>query len=240
MNNYNDIRWKWLEERGYKVFGDKHQYAYMQSLWSPIDIVQVVCVNANAGTGKTVLATLAGVYEVEKGTYDKIIYIRNAVPIREQGFLPGSLQEKELPYMMPFIEALDKSQAGLYERWTDSNDGNSKVQVMTSAFTRGITFENAFVIIDETQNFELEELQAVLTRIADSCKVVMIGSTNQIDNKKLKKYGGLTPFEVYIEHLKGYRMTIHKLEKNYRGQLSELCDRVKDTVDLLTNQKKGN
>lgn len=236
-NKFGDIRWKWLAEKGFNVLSDKHQYAYMQSLWSPVDIVHGCFCDSPAGTGKTTLAVLAGVYEVEIGNYDKIIYIRNAVPVRDQGFLPGGLKEKEEPYMEPLISAMDYVQPSLYYKWTDEETETKKVYTMTSSFARGITFKNAFVIIDESQNFDLHELQTILTRPDSSCKVVVIGSTLQVDNHKLKKYGGFTPFEVYMEHFKGFRVTYHKLETNYRGEFSLLADQVLDTVNKLVKDK---
>ncbi|MGG3890360.1 PhoH family protein [Metabacillus fastidiosus] len=234
-NKYGDIRWKWLAEKGYNVLSDKQQYAYMQSLWSPVDIVQGIFCDSPAGTGKTTLAVLAGIYEVENETYDKIIYIRNAVSVRDQGFLPGNVNEKEQPYMQPLIDAMDNVHPALYDKWTDeeTNKGQKKVYTLTSSYTRGVNFKNAFVILDESQNFDLHELQTLLTRVDDTCKVVVIGSTRQVDNIKLKRYGGLTPFEVFMEHFKGFRVTYHKLETNYRGEFSLLADQVIDTVNRL-------
>jgi len=231
-NKYGDIRFKWLSEKGFNVLSDKHQYAYIQSLWSPVDVVQAVFCDSRAGTGKTSLAVLAGAYEIENETYDKIIYVRNSVSIRDQGFLPGDPDEKELPYMQPFIEALDNVQPALFYEWSNENEHTKqkKVYTMTSTYVRGITFKNAFVIIDEAQNMTLEELQAIYTRCSDSCKIVTIGSTRQIDNTKLKKYNGLSPFELYMKHFQGHRVTYHKLETNYRGWFSTLADDVQDTV----------
>lgn len=238
-NKYGDIRWKWLAERGFNVLSDKHQYAYMQSLWTSSDVVQGVFCDSPAGTGKTTLAVLAGVYEIEKGNYDKLIYIRNAIPVRDQGFLPGNVSEKEQPYMQPLIDAMDNVQPALYEKWSseDVDKGLKKVYTLTSSYTRGVNFKNAFIIIDETQNFDLHELQTLLTRPDDTCKVVMVGSTRQVDNTKLKKYGGLTPFEVFMEHYKGFRVTYHKLETNYRGEFSLLADQVLETVEKLQVKK---
>ena len=232
---FGDIRWKWLDEKGFNVLKDHHQYAYMQSLWSSTDIVQGVFCNSDAGTGKTTLAVLAGVYEVEKGTYDKLIYIRNTVAVRDQGFLPGDKNDKDEPYMQPLIDAMDCVQPGLYENWSCSEEkSQKKVHTLSSSYTRGINFKNAYVIIDEAQNFDLHELQTILTRVDENCKVVTVGSTKQIDNTKLKYYGGLTPFEVYMEHFRGHRVTYHKLETNYRGEFSKIADNVLDTVKTLT------
>lgn len=233
-----DIRWKWLSEKGYNVLSDKHQYAYMQSLWANNNIVQSVFVDAKAGTGKTSLAVAAGIYEVEKETYDKIIYIRNTVAIREQGFLPGSLAEKEYPYYSPLFDALDTLDSEGYARWYETDSEHQKIIMTSTSFLRGVNFKNAFVIIDEAQNLDLSELQTVLTRIHDSCKVVVIGSTRQVDNiKKMKLYKGMTPFEVYMRHFNGHLSVQHKLETNYRGAFSNHADEIESTVREIMSEE---
>jgi PhoH-like ATPase len=237
-----EMRYKWLAEKGFNVLADNHQYAYTQSLFAPTDIVQAVFCEAAAGTGKTSVALMCGAYEVEKGTYDKIIYIRNAVSIRDQGFLPGDMDEKSAPYFAPAIEALENVQPGYYEKYSVFNPitkQQPKIICLTTAFTRGITWDNAFIVIDEAQSFDLEELQAVYTRAKDNCKIVTTGSLRQIDNKKLKLYSGLTPFEVYMEHFKGTNVTYHKLLTNYRGWFSNHSDNVIDTIKRLREEKEG-
>ena len=231
-----DIRWKWLKEKGYNVLSDKHQYAYMQSLFADVDVVQSVFVDAPAGTGKTSLAVSAGVYEVERGTYDKIIYIRNAVAVRDQGFLPGSLEEKEYPFYAPLFDALGTLDCDGYRNWYDIDSEYKKIEMKSTSYLRGVNFKNAFVIIDEAQSMDLVELQTVLTRIHDSCKVVLIGSTLQVDGK-LKLIGGITPFEVYMKHFEGHLSVRHKLETNYRGAFSLHADKVLETVNKLESEK---
>lgn len=229
-----DIRWKWLAEKGYKVLGDKHQYAYMQSLWASTDIVQSVFVDAKAGTGKTSLAVAAGVYEVEKQNYNKLIYIRNAVATRDQGFLPGTIGEKEYPYFAPLFDALDNLHHDGYASWYETDSEHQKIVMTSTSYLRGVNFKDAFVIIDEAQNLDLNELQTVLTRIHDSCKVVVIGSTRQVDNiKKMKLFSGITPFEVYMKHFDGHLSVQHKLVTNYRGNFSNHADEVQHTIDLI-------
>ena len=228
-----DIRWKWLKEKGYNVLSDKHQYAYMQSLWANTNIVQSVFVDAKAGTGKTTLAVAAGVYAVENQEYDRIIYIRNAVPIREQGFLPGSVAEKEYVYFSPLIDALDSLDNNGYENWYDTDSAHKKIEMVTTSYLRGVNFKNAFVIIDEAQSLDLLELQTVLTRIHDSCKVVVIGSVLQNDNKKMKYYSGLSPFQLYMKHFEDHLSVQHKLITNYRGRFSQHADDIDDTINYL-------
>lgn len=231
---YADIRWKWLEERGFDVMRDKHQYAYMQALWSLPDIVHGVFCEAPAGTGKTVLATLAGAYGVEKGEYDRIIYIRNTEVVGKPiGFLPGDSTEKTQPHMAPFIKALDYVKPGTFEKW----EAEGKAFAISPTFERGVTYDKAFIIIDEAQSFSLEELKALYTRPTSSCKIVSIGSLRQIDDPKLRRYGGLTPFEVYMRHFEGHSATYHKLVTNYRGPWSLHADTVADTIDAILAER---
>jgi len=236
----HDIRWKWLEERGFNVLADRHQYAYMQALWQPTDVVQASWVDSPAGTGKTTLAVLAGAYEVEKGTYDKIIYIRSAIPIRDQGFLPGDPTEKNAPYMAPLADALEYVKPGTFDRWVlpDAMTKQVRVLPLTTAFARGVTWKNSFVIYDEVQNADMAELQAVLTRVDDSCKFVGVGSVLQIDNPKLKRIAGLTPFEIYMKHYEGKPVTYHKLETNYRGWFSQHADQINETIEALQREQR--
>ena len=235
-NKYGDIRWKWLAEKGFDVLADKHQYAYMQSLWTSPDIVQGVFCESPAGTGKTTLAVLAGAYEVEAGNYDRIIYIRNAVPVRDVGFLPGDMKEKEGPYMAPLIDALEYVKPGTYEKWSEvipETKQLPKVVATSTTFTRGITWDNSYIILDEIQNLSMEELRTAYTRPTNSSKIVSVGSLRQIDNTKLKRVAGLTPFEVFMKHFEGQQVTYHKLEKNYRGWFSNHADEVDVTVNRL-------
>lgn len=230
-SKYEDIRYKWLDERGIKVLGDPHQLAYSKSLFAPVSEIQGVFCEAAAGTGKTALATLIGAYGVMNGDYDKIIYIRDTSVVGEQlGFLPGDEGEKVAPHMQPFVDALDLVQPGLYEKW--SLEEEKKVFAITSTYTRGVTFDNAYVILDESQNNTLLEFQTLNTRPTSSCKIVTIGSLRQVDNDKLRRYYGYTPFEIFMMHYEG-RSVRHELVTNYRGDWSRHADNIQDTLDRL-------
>jgi predicted ribonuclease YlaK len=228
------IKWKWFEERGFRILADRHQYAYAQALFSPTDDVQGVFCDSAAGTGKTTIAGLVGAYEVIKGNYDRIIYIRNTVSVRDSGFLPGDIKEKESPYMAPIADALEHVQPGTFESW--QAEDNPRLICLTTAYTRGVNWSNAFIIIDEGQNFDMHELQTVHTRATASSKIVTIGSTRQVDNTKLKRIAGLLPFEIMMLHFRGQRASFHKLETNYRGEWSKHADEVAETVRRLLSE----
>jgi PhoH-like ATPase len=135
--------------------------------------------------------------------------------------------------MQPFVKALDYVKPGTFELWA----GLEKAFAITPTFERGVTYENAYIIIDEAQSISLGELQTIYTRVTDTCKVVTTGSLLQIDDPRLKRYGGLTPFEVYMKHFEGQRATFHKLETNYRGWFSNHADQVRKTVEVLEDAK---
>jgi predicted ribonuclease YlaK len=239
MGKFDDIRWKWLEERGIEVYGDPYQLDYMNSLWKDPEQVQAVFCEAKAGTGKTTLAVLAGAYEVIKGEkYDRIIYIRNAVTVREQGFLTGDIQQKSAPFMAPVADALELVQPATFEEWTiEKEKEEPKLVPITTSFVRGITWKRSFVIIDESQNMDLEELQAIYTRCDKSSKIVSVGSKRQVDNKKIRKVAGLLPFEIYMEHFKGdNRIAYHELQNNYRGWFADKADDVMETINKLREE----
>ncbi len=230
MGKFDDIRWKWLEERGIEVYGDPYQLDYMLSLWKDPEMVKAIFCEGKAGTGKTALAVLAGAYEVERGEYNKIMYIRNAVPVRNQGFVKGDPQEKDAPYIRPFIDALDLVKPATYEDWVDKGTA----EAFTSSYVRGATWNNAYIVIDEVQNFDMHELRTVFTRVGKGSKVVATGSRRQVDNKQVKRIGGLLPYEIYMEHFRGEpRVTFHELQTVYRDWFAGMADDIDETIELL-------
>jgi PhoH-like ATPase len=236
VGKFADIRWKWLEERGIEVYGDPYQLDYMLSLWKTPEQIQAVFCEAKAGTGKTTLAVLAGAYEVIKGEYyDRIIYIRNAVPVRDQGFLTGDIKQKSAPYMAPIADALELVHPACFEEWTVEREKEQpKLVPITTSFVRGVTWSRSFVIIDESQNMDLEELQAIYTRCDETSKIVSIGSVRQVDNKKIKRIKGLLPYQVYMKHFEGdNRVSFHELVTCYRGWFADKADDILETVKKL-------
>lgn len=239
-NKFGDIRYKWLDEKGFNVLKDTYQHEYAKSLFADVKDVKTIFVNAKAGTGKTTIATLIGAYGVMNGDYDRLIYIRSAVPVRDLGFLPGGLggvEGKEAPFMQPFIEALDKVEPGLYEKWI-AEESNPKVIATTTAHLRGVNFERAFVILDECQNYNLIELQTVMTRPHDDCKTVAIGSTAQNDDGD-NLICGYTPFELYEMHFeqKEYSRN-HVLVTNFRGDVSKHSDEIGNFIKILKDKQR--
>jgi phosphate starvation-inducible protein PhoH and related proteins len=132
-----------------------------------------------AGTGKTFLAVAAGAAELRAGKRERLIVARPAVEAGEKlGFLPGALEEKVDPYMLPIWDALNEC---LGAQEVDRRKERREIEVAPLAFMRGRTLKNAFVIIDEAQNATIPQMKMVLTRLGRGSRMVVTGDPSQTD-----------------------------------------------------------
>ena len=144
----------------------------------------IVLCTGNAGTGKTFAALLSALQLKEDKKYKNIVYGRNPFPMgHDMGALPGGLDEKYDPYMGPLYDHLEAI-THLSEYHLNANDLAEKIEVLPLAFLRGRSFQDTILIIDEAQNLDLTCLKAILTRVSDWSKVVLLGSMNQIDDPR--------------------------------------------------------
>lgn len=133
-----------------------------------------------AGTGKTMCALWLALSDVlQTSTYERVIIIRSAVQTREQGFMPGTKEQKEEVYEQPYADIAND----LFGRGDAYKILKSKgtIQFMTSSFVRGLTFDNAIIIVDECQSMTYHELDTIITRVGESSKIVFCGDTKQDD-----------------------------------------------------------
>lgn len=200
------------------------QKAFRDAIWNPDN--DVVMCNAKAGTGKTTIAIGVANLLVKYGFFKEIIYIVSPTQEEKQGYLPGTQEEKNAPYMEPLYEALVKIGENPNLLVVQGDDEGSKyggyVRCMTHTYTRGVNFENAVIVCDESQNYFGDELKKVLTRICANCKTIVIGHTGQCD---LYKHPEKSGFSKYLEHFRGHdHAEICELNQNYRGWVSQWAD----------------
>ena len=168
--------------------------------------IDVIILEALSGSGKTLVSLSNAMAMINRNnSYESILYIRasiNDVPNEEEvGFLPG-LEEKFAVYYHPIKDALehiarkklsasklkgeDLEEAVIEE--VDKLIAKHRIQCMTGLGMRGRTFTNCIAIIDEVQGQSKASLQKMLTRFGKGCKVIIVGSQRQIDNKFLTKF----------------------------------------------------
>ncbi len=147
-----------------------------------------------AGTGKTYLAVACAVESLLRDEVERILLVRPAVEAGEKlGFLPGDLSQKVDPYLRPLYDAL-------YEMLGVETVGKlidrNVIEVAPLAYMRGRTLNNAYIILDESQNTTCEQMKMFLTRIGFGSTAVITGDTTQIDLPRGTQSGLLHVCEV--------------------------------------------
>lgn len=139
----------------------------------------IVFATGPAGTGKTLLATLYAIKQLQEGNISKIIITRPAVSVDEQhGFLPGSLLEKMAPWVIPITDVFKEHYSvPALERMLEEE----VIEIAPLAFMRGRTLKNCIVIFDESQNANINQMKMVLTRIGDNSRMFITGDCAQHD-----------------------------------------------------------
>jgi len=182
----------------------KHLASYKKGVWGikarnkeqafALDLlmdpnVKLVTLIGKAGSGKTLCAVAAGLQQtVEDPTsgiecrYSRLIVSRPVQPLgKDLGFLPGTLEEKMRPWLMPiqdnlqFLMGNDKTTLEMY-----MDRGRIEIEALT--YIRGRSIANSFIIIDEAQNLTTHELKTIITRVGEGSKIILTGDVEQIDN----------------------------------------------------------
>lgn len=191
--------------------------------------IRIVFCDSKAGTGKTVISLGVANILKEYGLYDEIYYIVAPVQERALGYLPGTEEDKILPYQAPLLDALetlniDPRAIQSENRYEDLKSGRSFIKILPHTYMRGKTMSKKIVIIDEAENFYGDELKKVLTRLKDDCKVIVIGHYAQCDLVGHTSRSGFRPFLELFKSTRDPRVAICKLHKNYRGFISQTAD----------------
>lgn len=167
-----------------------------------IDIVFAV---GPAGTGKTLISTLAGIRELKNREVNKFVVTRPAVGAgdEEHGFLPGTIQEKMAPWTRPIFD--------IFEEYYTTEQieymlKDHKIEISPLAFMRGRTFKHSWVIADEMQNSTESQMKMLLTRIGEGSKLVITGDLAQHDRGS--KTNGLSDFVQRLERQHSSRIRV--------------------------------
>ena len=199
----------------------EQQFAFDLLLDPSVPVVSLV---GKAGSGKTLLALAAGLEQTfGKGClYKKIVVTKPVEPVgKDIGFLPGSMEEKMMPWLAPiqdnlqFLMGDDKATLELY-----MEKGQIEVEAMT--FIRGRSISNAFIVIDEVQNMTQHEIKTVLTRVGEGTKIVLTGDVEQIDNVYIDATNNGLSY--VVERLKDESVTGHvTLLKGERSKVATIA-----------------
>jgi PhoH-like ATPase len=206
---------------------NKEQSFALDLLLNPeIPFVSLV---GKAGSGKTLLAIAAGISQVLRDPFDKniplykkLVVSRPVQPMgKDIGFLPGSMEEKMRPWLMPIQDNLQYLM-GDDKVTLEEYMGQGIIELEALTYIRGRSISNAFIVIDEAQNLSMHEIKTIMTRVGEGTKLVLTGDIEQIDNVYVDETSsGLVHA---VEKFKRTSLTGHiTLKKGERSRLATLA-----------------
>lgn len=175
------------------------------------------------GVGKTMLLAAAALKAIDEGQFDRIVWIRNNVQVKDTdalGALPGTELEKMLPYAMPLAD-----HCGGIDGLTQLIQ-QGKVEVIPLGFLRGRSIRNAVIITTEAENLTKEHIQLLLGRVDEGSNLWLDADVRQRDRVAFEKSQGV---ETLIDRLKGEELFSYvHLVKSERSATARLADKLND------------
>lgn len=164
-----------------------------------------IALHGVAGTGKTFIAMYRALEEVldKSNPFNRIIIVRSAVPSREVGHLPGDINEKTEIYRQPYQQICQTlfARPDAYQRLEEQGH----IEFISTSFIRGMSFDDAIILVDEMQNMTFEEIDTVMTRVGYRSKIIWCGDYRQTDlNKKKNDVTGILKFFDIAMHMSAF------------------------------------
>ena len=159
---------------------NERQEEYLEQLMDPQKMI--VIATGPAGTGKSVLAMLAGIKALTEKKVNKLILCRPSVGVSDEnlGFLPGTIEDKMEPWVIPLMDVLTEYYSA---KEIGSMIDSKVIEFLPLMYMRGRNIKNSFVILDEGQNTTIEQCKALFTRLCENSKLVVTGDNDQSDKR---------------------------------------------------------
>ena len=196
-----------------------------EKVWDAYDKNQNLFLYGAAGTGKTFVAMYLALKEVldPKSQYDKLYVVRSLVPTREIGFLPGDHEDKSALYQIPYKNMVrymfsmpdDNSFDMLY----DNLRAQETISFWSTSFIRGVTLDNAIIIVDEFSNLNFHELDSIVTRVGEDSKIMFCGDITQTDLVKENEKSGIADFIKILQEMREFTCVEFNIEDIVRSGL---------------------
>lgn len=202
-------------------------------------------VTGKAGSGKNMVTQAVGLHNVmQSKVFKRMIYTRLQVQLGQHlGFLTGDLQGKTEPFMLPFLDSLDKMESDdkkaiKQSLFSEQDESKRKIFFDSVQTLRGRSLSGTYFIIDEAQNIDTHTMEAIASRIDNGSKFVFVGNFAQIDEHKLREpknngfyklLSGLyekDPEKKFFDH-------IH-LQENQRAPVVSVVERIFESSNLTS------
>lgn len=181
--------------------------------------ITVKVIAGKFGTGKDFLMCSAAIDLLEHNKFEKIVYVRNNIEVKNSkpiGYLPGSYNEKLLPFAMPLADHLGGTD-GL-----SLMVGHGQIEIVHLGFIRGRDIKNSIIICSEAENMTKEHIQLLLGRVGEGSALWINGDFKQCDAEVFRQNSGLM---AAVDKLKGHpRFGYVKLLKTERSETAAMAD----------------
>lgn len=163
-----------------------------------------ILLKGSAGTGKTFLALYLALVEVldKKTPFNQVVIVRSTLPVRDQGFLPGTEEDKSAVYEAPYTSICNE--LFNFKKSYSNLKQSEYVKFMSTSYIRGITLNNSIVIVDEAQNLNDDELSSIITRCGEDTRFMICGDTKQSDAQNNKDRTSLERLERILSHVDSF------------------------------------
>lgn len=181
--------------------------------------ITVKVLTGRFGTGKDYLMASAAIDLIERGKYERLLWVRNNVEVKNSkpiGYLPGEYKDKLMPFAMPLADHLGGVES------LELMIVQGKVEIVHLGFIRGRDIRNAIIMCSEAENLTKEHVQLLLGRVGDGSSLWINGDYKQVDGEVFRSNNGLM---TAVDKLKGHpRFGFVKLLKTERSETAAMAD----------------
>lgn len=181
--------------------------------------ITINMIGGKFGTGKTFIMATAAMELLEKGKFDRLVYVRNNIEVKDSkpiGFIPGDKDEKLLPFAMPLADNIGGPEA-LKMMISQGN-----IETVHFGQIRGRDFKNSIIMCSEVENMTKEHIQLLIGRVGEGSALWLDGDVKQVDMEVFKRNSGM---QIALERLKGHhRFGYIKLLKTERSETAAMAD----------------
>ena len=192
-----------------------------------------------AGTGKTFIALYNALKDVldPETPYEKVYIVRSLVATREIGFLPGDHADKSDIYQIPYrkmVKYMFKMGSDAeFEMLYANLKHQGTLDFWSTSFLRGVTFDDAIIIVDECQNLNYHELDSIITRAGENTRIMFCGDGVQSDLTKTHERNGITDFQRILSKMESFSLIEFTIEDIVRSGLVKEYILAKNAIGLV-------
>ena len=192
-----------------------------------------------AGTGKTFIALYNALKDVldPETPHEKVYIVRSLVATREIGFLPGDHADKSDIYQIPYrkmVKYMFKMASDAeFEMLYANLKNQGTLDFWSTSFLRGVTFDDAIIIVDECQNLNYHELDSIITRAGENTRIMFCGDGVQSDLTKTQERNGITDFQRILSKMESFSLIEFTIEDIVRSGLVKEYILAKNAIGLV-------